>query len=87
MPKVPISLGIYLTIVIRNETRAALLIFLLEIEIIEVAVQRIHQSSKRWCGFCNELLSENDFEAVLVFFCCYVYGANASQVVQKIAID
>ena len=22
-------------------------------------------------GFCEELLSENDFEAVLVHFCCY----------------
>ena len=33
-------------------------------------------------GFCEELLSENDFEAVLVNFCCY--GANASEVVQKI---
>ena len=24
-------------------------------------------------GFCEELLGENDFEAVLVNFCCYVY--------------
>ena len=24
-------------------------------------------------GFCAELLSENDFEAVLVNFCCYEY--------------
>ena len=22
-------------------------------------------------GFCEELLSENDFEAVLINFCCY----------------
>ena len=29
-------------------------------------------------GFCEELLSENDFEAVLVNFCCYEYGTNAS---------
>ena len=34
-------------------------------------------------GFCEELLSENDFEAVLVNFCCYEYGANASEAVQK----
>ena len=33
-------------------------------------------------GFCEELLSENDFEAVLVNFCCYEYGANASEAVQ-----
>ena len=32
----------------------------------------IHQSSKNG-GFCEELLSENDFEAVLVNFCCYKY--------------
>ena len=28
-----------------------------------------------------ELLSENDFEAVLVFFCCYEYGVNAFEAV------
>ena len=32
--------------------------------------------------FCEELLSENDFEVVLVNFCCYEYGANASKAVQ-----
>ena len=36
-------------------------------------------------GFCEEWLSENDFEAVLVNFCCYDYGANASEAVQKIS--
>ena len=35
-------------------------------------------------GFLEELLSENDFEAVLVNFCCYEYGANASEAVEKI---
>ena len=24
-------------------------------------------------GFCEEMLSENDFEAVLINFCCYEY--------------
>ena len=32
-------------------------------------------------AFFEELLSENDFEAVLVNFCCYEYGANASEAV------
>ena len=36
-------------------------------------------------GFCEDLLSENDFEAVLVNFCYYEYGANASEAVQKIS--
>ena len=36
-------------------------------------------------GFCEVLLSENDFEAVLVHFFCYEYGANASEAVQKIS--
>ena len=36
-------------------------------------------------GFCEELLSENDFEVVLATFSCYDYGANASEAVQKIA--
>ena len=37
--------------------------------------------------FCEELLSENDFAAVLVNFCCYGYGVKASEAVQKIATD
>ena len=37
--------------------------------------------------FCEELLGENDFDAVLATFCCYDYGANASEAVQKIATD
>ena len=35
--------------------------------------------------FCEELLSENDFEAVSSTFCYSEYGANASEAVQKIA--
>ena len=35
-------------------------------------------------GFCEELFGENDFEAVLVNFCCYDCGTNASEAVQKI---
>ena len=31
------------------------------------------------------MLSENDFEAVLVNFCRYEYGANASEAAQKIS--
>ena len=38
-------------------------------------------------GFCEELLSENYFEAVLAVFCCYDYGANVSKALQKIATD
>ena len=38
-------------------------------------------------NFCEGLLSENDFEAVLATFNCYDYGANASEAVQKIATD
>ena len=35
-------------------------------------------------GLCEELLSENDFEIVLVIFCCYDYCAKT---VQKITAD
>ena len=35
--------------------------------------------------FCEELLSENDFEAVLATFCCYDHGTKASEAIQKIA--
>ena len=38
-------------------------------------------------GFCEELLSENDFEVVSATFCCYDYGANASEAVKTIATD
>ena len=62
-----------------------MLIFSLELEIFEVARQKVHQNCKKNGGFCEELLSENYFEAVLVNFCCYEYGANASEAVQKIS--
>ena len=38
-------------------------------------------------GLYDELISENNFEAVLATFCCYDDGANASEAVQKIATD
>ena len=61
--------------------RSYFLIFSLDLEIFGVAVQRIHQTAKNG-AFCEELLSENDFEAVLVNF---YYGSNASEAVQKIS--
>ena len=62
------------------------MIFSLEHEISGVALQRIHQNSEN-DGLCEEVLSENNFEAVLATFCCYGYDANASEAVQKIIID
>ena len=53
--------------------RSYFLVFSLELEIFGVAVQRIHQTAKNGT-FCEELLCENDFAAVLVNFCCYDYG-------------
>ena len=38
-------------------------------------------------NFCEEMLSENDFDAVLASFCCYDCGADAFEAVQKIATD
>ena len=38
-------------------------------------------------GFCKKLLRENVFEALLATFCCYDYGANTSEVVQKVDKD
>ena len=70
------------------ETRAVLLmlIFLFELEISGVAIQRIHQNSKK-CGFCEDLLGGNEFETVLATFCCYDHDPNASEAIQKIATD
>ena len=58
--------------------------FSLGFEISGVTVQRIHQNSEKW-WLNEELLSENNFEAVLATFCCHDYGANASEVDQKVA--
>ena len=38
-------------------------------------------------NFCEELLSENDFEAVLATFGYYDHGVKAFEAVQKIATD
>ena len=40
---------------------------------------RKHIKTTKNDDFCKELLSENDFEAVLVNFCCYEYGSEAVQ--------
>ena len=47
------------------ETRVALLIFLLELEISGVASYREYIKTAKNGGFCEELLSENNFEVVL----------------------
>ena len=60
------------------ETRDELLIFPFEHETSVVAVHRIHQNSKEG-GFCEEVLGENDFEAVLATFRCYGYGADTCE--------
>ena len=53
---------------------------------LNFSIQKINQISKhkqqKMVAFFEELLSENNFEAVLVNFCCYEYGANASEAVQ-----
>ena len=38
-------------------------------------------------AFREVFLGENDFQAVLANFCCYDYGANASEAVEKIATN
>ena len=38
-------------------------------------------------NFCEELLRENDFKAVLATFCCYDLGFKASEAIQKITTD
>ena len=41
---------------------------------LNFSIQEIYQNSKKMvAGFCEELLSENDFEVVLINFCCYEY--------------
>ena len=45
---------------------------------LNFSIQKTHQTAKN-DDFCKELLSENDFEAVLVNFCCYEYVSEAVQ--------
>ena len=59
---------------------------MLELKIFGVVVQSIIKISKNG-DFCEELSSENYFEAVSGTFCCYDHGAKASEAVQKIATD
>ena len=48
-----------------------------------MAIQGRHQTAENGCFhlFSEEVLSENDIQAVLVTFCCYDYGANAFETV------
>ena len=48
--------------------------------------QRLNLNSKNGSS-CQELISENEMEAVLASFCCYDYGANASKAAEKIATN
>ena len=89
LPTTYLRKPICIILVIRNEsleTPAVLLVFSLELEIFGVTVPGIHQTAKNR-GFCEELLCENNFEAVLATFCVYECGTKASHPVQKIATD
>ena len=68
------------------ETWAALLMFSFELETAGLALQRYIKIAKNG-GFYVELVSENDFEAVLTTFCCYDHGTTTSEAVQKIVTD
>ena len=65
------------------ETPAVLLIFSRELEISGWPCRECIKTAKNG-GFYEEMFSENNFEAVLVTFSCYDYGANASEAVQRI---
>ena len=73
---------LYKSIVIRNEN----LIFSLGLEISGWPYRTYIETAKNG-GCYEELLSENDFEAVLASFCCFDHDVNASEAVQKIATD
>ena len=62
------------------------MIFLLELEIPRVAVQRAYIKTAKNGDFCEELLGENDV-CNHCAFCCYDHCAKAFEAVQKIATD
>ena len=59
---------------------AKLLIFSLEFEILGW-LYRAYIKTATNGDVCEELLSENDFEAALATFCFYDHGAKASEAV------
>ena len=63
--------------------------FRLNLKLLEWPYREYIKTAEYGCFHCfnEKFLIENDFEAVLVTFCCYDYGANASEVVEKIASD
>ena len=63
-----------------------LLIFRLNLKYLGWPYREYSKTAKNG-GFCEELLSENDFEAILATFCCYDYGAKAFEAVQKTTAD
>ena len=60
--------------------------FRLNLKYLECPYRKYIKTAKN-DDFCEDLLGENDFEAVLSPLCCYNYGANAPEVDQKIATD
>ena len=69
------------------EIWAVPLMLSLELEISGVVVQSIYIKTAKNGSFCEELLNENDTEAVLAIFCCYDHGGKASETIQKITTD
>ena len=68
------------------ETWAILLIFCLNLKCLGWPYREYIKAAKNG-GFCEVLLSGNDFETVLTTFFCYEYGVNASESLQKITSD
>ena len=61
-------------------------------EISGVAVQGIHEKQWKIASSREDLLNEDDFEAILAIFCCHDYdksddGANTPDLVENIATD
>ena len=81
----------YWIIVIRNQKivwkhRPYCWYFCLNLKYLGCPCREYTKTSKNG-GFFEELLSENDFQAVLATFCCHDYGTNTSEAVQKIDTD
>ena len=60
--------------------------FCLDLKYLGSPYRAYIKTAKNGC-FWEELLSENDFQAVLAILCCYDHGAKASDAVQKITTD
>ena len=63
------------------------MIFSLELDIFGGGCIGDTTKQRKMSAFSEDFLNEDDFEAALATFCCYYYGVNTYEAIEKIATD